>query len=87
MVTERVLRGLIRTVARKLKNTSLTAKESLLLLQEQRKLAKQLQASNAAQTVMDRQAETDLKVARRIAAACGNNATEKLPNDGPRDGA
>ncbi len=60
MVTERVLRGLIRTVARKLKSPSVTPKESLALLREQRKLAKQLQASNAAQTVMDRQAETDL---------------------------
>ena len=53
MVTERVLRGLIRAVLRKVKDPNLTPKETMTLLKEQRKLAKQLKASVAAQAAMD----------------------------------
>jgi hypothetical protein len=80
MVTERVLRGLIRTVARKLKDTSLTPKDSLALLKEQRKLAKQLQASVAAQTAMD------LDDRRTRERARSRELTEVCPKDGTHDG-
>ena len=51
--TERVLRGLIRTIARKLKNPNLTVKESLALLKEQQKLSEQLRESAAARLELD----------------------------------
>ena len=53
LVTERVLRGLIRTVARKLRNPNLTVKESLALLKEQQKLSEQLRESAAARLELD----------------------------------
>jgi hypothetical protein len=85
-VTERVLRGLIKTLARKLKNPSLTPKESLALLREQRKLAKQLQASTIAQIEADREAEMNRNVAAIKAQRSGNEPATKLKeeaHDGP----
>ena len=51
LVTERTLRSMIRTIAKKLK-TELSVEESLALLKQQERLAKQLAkvaAANAAQ--------------------------------------
>jgi ribosomal protein S20 len=51
LVTERTLRSMIRTIAKKLK-TELSVEESLALLKQQERLAKQLakvDAANAAQ--------------------------------------
>ena len=84
-VTERILRGLIRTVFRKLKNTALTPKESLALLREQRKLAKQLEASTAARTDMLREEEMKRNLAAMEAERSGNEPAIQ-PKDGTHDG-
>ena len=85
-VTERVLRGLIKTLARKLKNTSLTPRETLALLREQRKLAEQLQATAIAQIEADREAEMNRNIAAMEAQRSGNEPAI-IPKDETPDGA
>ncbi|SRR6266446_5409277 len=63
LVTEYVLRGMIRALARKLANKSLTPKEALALLKEQRALAKQMRETAAARLEMDREAEMHRNIA------------------------
>ena len=52
LVTERTLRSMIRTIAKKLKK-DLSVKESLALLKEQTRLSKQLRESAAARLEME----------------------------------
>ena len=75
---------MIRTLGRKLRNTSLTTRETLALLREQRKLAKQLEASTAARIDMDR----ELEMRRNIAAmeAQSGNEPAMKPKDETQDG-
>lgn len=49
LVTQRVLRGMIRAIARELAKDALTVREKLALLKQQERLAKQLHESAAAQ--------------------------------------
>lgn len=49
LVTQRVLRGMIRSIARELAKDTLSVKEKLALLREQDKLSKRLRESAAAQ--------------------------------------
>lgn len=49
VVTEKVIRGLIRSIARELNKDTLSTREKLALLREQRQLAAQLRESAAAQ--------------------------------------
>ncbi len=83
-VAEQIVRGMIRTLGRKLRNTSLTTRETLALLREQRKLAKQLEASTAARIDMDR----ELEMRRNIAAmeAQSGNEPAMKPKDETQDG-
>lgn len=49
LVTERVLRGLIRAIARELMKKELSVREKLALLKQQERLAKQLRESATAE--------------------------------------
>ena len=81
MVTPRVLRGLIRAVLRRLQNSDLTTQESIELLREQRRLAKQLEASTKAQERLA--SEVRIEEAMRKSGVYGD--TEALPGDGSGD--
>ncbi|PYV55138.1 MAG: hypothetical protein DMG96_41325 [Acidobacteria bacterium] len=85
-VAEQIVRGMIRTLGRKLKNTSLTPRETLALLREQRKLAKQLEASTRARIENDREDEMNRNIAAMEAARSGNEPATQ-PKDEMHDGA
>ena len=84
-VAERIVRGMIRTLGRKLKSTSLTPRETLALLREQHKLAKQLEASTRTRIENDRQEEMNRNIAAMEAAHSGNEPATP-PKDETQDG-
>ena len=49
LVTQRVLRGMIRAIARELAKDTLSIREKLALLKQQERLSKQLRESAAAE--------------------------------------
>ena len=84
-VAEQIVRGMIRTLGRKLRNTSLTTRETLALLREQRKLAKQLEDSTRASIENDKEEEMRRNIAAMETRSGNEPATQ--PKDEMHDGA
>jgi len=85
-VAEGIVRGMIRTLGRKLKNPALTPRETMSLLREQRRLAAQLQASTIARIENEREAEMNRNIAAMEATRSGHEPATP-PKDETQNGA
>ena len=88
MVTPKVLRSLIKAVMRKLQDDpNITAKETIDLLREQKRLASQLQKSTDAQERLARDARVAEAVRRSGAYGGGTNGgtDDMMPNTGNQE--
>lgn len=77
LVTETTLRGMIRTIARKLKDPNLTPEQMVAMLKQQQRLGKQLEKSAKAR----RELEIELEV-QRMAEARDSKKVDSSPING-----